>query len=321
MRVSSKPLFGMRIVRSLAFLLALSAGRFLNGLVISEIMYHPKGDDRRLEYIEIHNETNDPLDITGYRFTRGVSFAIVERTFLVGHAYLVIAADAERIRAEYGIDNVMGNWNPATTLDNGGEVVEISNAVGVVQARVRYNDRGKWPGGADGTGHALEIKDVHIEQDDPDSWSISALPGGSPGGVNDTETGKLPLVINEAFLLTSPADRFVEIYNKSLEEVDISGFHLTTDRDRLDIGTLGPDLKIPGRGFVSFKLADLSLDVISDKDGRVFIGLATANSDRIVDGHVFKPRLEDSASRGSRTGRESFTTRPNPRPARRTGST
>ena len=142
---------------------ALVAGLLLvwvrvSALTITEVMYNPGAQKDHLEYIEIYNETTDPIDLTGFRFTRGVVFTFRERLFLNGDKYLVVCANEDAIREAYDIKNTIGNWLPATFLADGGETIEISNEAGVVQARVRYNDRGKWPGGADDS--APSVKDL-----------------------------------------------------------------------------------------------------------------------------------------------------------------
>ena len=87
-------------------------------ITITEIMYHPQGDDRELEYVEIHNETPDPLDLTGYSFTAGVDFVFTERTFIDGGAYLVVCANRDKIQTKYGITNVAGNWSSSVSLSH-----------------------------------------------------------------------------------------------------------------------------------------------------------------------------------------------------------
>ncbi len=56
---------------------------------------------------------------------------------------------------------------------------------------LRYDDRGKWAVGADGTDHSLSLIDPYIEIDDPDSWILSEKLGGTPGEANSSafETG------------------------------------------------------------------------------------------------------------------------------------
>lgn len=156
-------------------------------LVITEIHYHPRGTGeiaRRSEFVEIYNENPGPLDLSAYFFSEGVDYTFPEGTLLSGRSYLVVAADVDLLRAFHAVDNVIGNWSSSTSLDNGGEAVSIANRSGAIIARVDYNDRNRWPAGADGTGHTLSLVDVHRGNDEPQNWDLSIEPRGTPGCVN-----------------------------------------------------------------------------------------------------------------------------------------
>ncbi len=262
------------------------------GLTITEIMYNPPGADEALQYIEIHNELKDPFDITGFYFSSGITFRFDQRKIMRPKEYIVIAADADRVRAFYDI-SVYGAWLASTSLDNGGERITISNASGVVQTTVRYNDRGKWPAGADGTGHSLEIEDVFGEQDDPDNWSISRERFGTPGKANRVSDDKIPVEINEGFFFTAnSADRWIELYNDSLEEVDISGYHITTQRSNLTEFKIPEGTKIGPRKHLVFNGADLGVSFDPDDGNRIFTAITTPDGEAVVNAYIFAPRLE-----------------------------
>jgi hypothetical protein len=258
-------------------------------ITITEIMYHPPGGGGGLEFIELHNETSDPVDLTNYFFSAGIDFTFTDRTFIDPGAYLVVCADKEQIKSVYGITNVVGNWDPQTALDNGGEAVELSNPAGVVEARVRYNDRGKWPSGADGTGHTLELRYIYSEMDDPDNWALSGVLGGSPGKANTASREDGVITLNEAVIVPSGGERWVEIYNAGTEPFDLSGFHITTDPGNLTKGTIPPPLTINPGQWIAFTDSALGLDFAPvDDTGRTFIALATPAGDRVIDARNFQ---------------------------------
>lgn len=277
------------------FLVALILGSWspLGAITITEIMYNAPGADEDLQFIEIHNELKDPFDITGFYFSAGVSFRFTERKILRPKEYIVVAANADRVREFYGITNVVGSWLPSTTLDNGGERITIVNDSGVVQTSVRYNDRGKWPGAADGTGHTLEIEDVFGEQDDPDNWTHSQERFGTPGRPNRPVEDRIPVEINEGFFFTlDVSERWIELYNDSLEEVDLSGYHITTDRVDLTGFKIAEGVKIGPRGHLVFTGTDLGVPLDADDQGQIFVALTDPSGERVVNAYLFEPRLE-----------------------------
>jgi hypothetical protein len=270
-------------------------------IVITEVMYHPQGGGQDLEFIEILNATTSPIDLSGWYFSKGINFTFPDGTFLNGGQYLVICANQQRIREAYEIQNTIGDWARCSTsgestgcaLDNGGEAIELSEESGIVHCRVRYNDRGKWPAGADGTGHSLEMRSPYLPQDDPQSWAMSARPGGSPGKANDTTTGSLPVIINEGLLLTT-GERWIELFNTSDAPVDLSKFYVTTQRTNLYAAQLAEETVIAPRGWLVLKDTDLGLDFTPASAGegspaRTFVALSAADRSRVIDAYSFEP--------------------------------
>ena len=167
-------------------------------LVITEIHFDPADGQGaalpELEFVEIFNDGSEPYDLSGYRFTRGISYVFPEGTFISATSYLVVCRDEGAVQARYGISNTHGDF--IGTLDNSGETIELANPQGLGVSKVRYNDRGQWPGGAKGTGHTLAIKDPYSDCDDPDSWKLSSEMGGTPGRANfNTEISFVDSVI------------------------------------------------------------------------------------------------------------------------------
>src|SRR3954464_2624394 len=62
-------------------------------LVISEVMYHPaaRTDGKNLEFIEIYNSENVPIDLSNYRIDGDISYTFPTNTTLAGLGYLVVA--------------------------------------------------------------------------------------------------------------------------------------------------------------------------------------------------------------------------------------
>jgi PKD repeat protein len=146
----------------------------VDDVVITEIMYNPASGDRQEDFIEIHNRsTTRTYSLLDWRFSRGVDFTFPDIQ-LGPQEYLVICANKARIQQVYRIANVTGDWDPNTTLDNGGERIRLVNAGGITVDEVTYDDRAPWPILADGYGHSLERRRLDYPSDDPANWGASS---------------------------------------------------------------------------------------------------------------------------------------------------
>src|SRR5262245_5684734 len=99
-------------------------------VAINEIHYHPKSDLREDEFIELYNAGPSPVDLGGWSFSEGISFTSPGGASIAPGGYLVVAADAERIRSRYALDPgaVIGDYGGA--LSNGGERLALADAGG-----------------------------------------------------------------------------------------------------------------------------------------------------------------------------------------------
>src|SRR5262245_21948408 len=91
-------------------------------VVINEIMYHPAPaapEDRRQEWIELFNRGPQAVDLSGWTFSRGISFTF-SNVAIAAHGYLVVAANVPAFASRYpAVTNVVGNWTGR--LANNGE--------------------------------------------------------------------------------------------------------------------------------------------------------------------------------------------------------
>ncbi len=174
-----------RIQALFLLLVALScAGRGFAGVAVTEIMYHPVSEDDRDEYIEIKNTGSQLVDLTGWRFTEGISFVFQEGMIMPPGGRLVVAADPERLRSLFGLDrgSVAGPWNGS--LSNSGERITLADHRGAVADTVAYDDEPPWPLEADGGGASLECINAALDNDTPRNWS-----GARPSWFHVSYTG------------------------------------------------------------------------------------------------------------------------------------
>jgi len=162
----------------------LSEGDVNTDIVINEIMYHPFREDdpyddgdnalygKNLEFLELYNRGTSPVDLTGWRFTRGISY-VFDGVVMTPGQYLVLAKDPARIEQVYGLPagTVLGPYGG--TLANGGEKIRLRDQNNNVADEVRYYDAGRWDKWADGLGSSLELIDPDQDNSFPSAWKAS----------------------------------------------------------------------------------------------------------------------------------------------------
>ncbi|MEP0843620.1 MAG: lamin tail domain-containing protein [Phycisphaerae bacterium] len=193
----------------MGYLLAALAGgltlppRPCQAITVSEVMYHPAGDNPGAnqygeEFIELFNEASSSVDLSGYRFTRGISgpsgepdFTLPAGTLLPSGEYLVVAREPAAMLAR-GVSRVVGPYGGH--LQNSGERVTLVDPGGAVVLDFTFSDRGDWPAAGDGTGHSIVLEAPDQDPDRGRNWRHSLLLGGSPGGADTAQTEILNLV-------------------------------------------------------------------------------------------------------------------------------
>lgn len=250
------------------------------GMIISEIMYHPTSKDgRNIEFVELYNARSVFEDLSGWRLSGDIDFTFPNGFSLQAGEFVVVAASPDDVKSLYGITNVLGPY--AGSLPNDSGRVRLRNNLDAIRLEVNYSDQPPWPAAADGTGHSLVLANPSYGEGDVRAWAASELMGGSPGTTDAWHPTPLQyVVINELLAHTDdPQLDFVELYNHSNAEINMSGCWLTddpaTNRYRIPDNTI-----IPARGFAAFDQAQLGFAL--DADGETIYLLDPAAT-RILD--------------------------------------
>jgi len=142
------------------------------GIVINEIMYDPPSKHSNGEYIELLNNSAAPVDISGWRFNRGIDYVFPSGTVLAAGEYAVVAGDPARITAVYGGGvRVFGPVDGG--LANSGDYLRLEDATGSLADEVDYRDGGDWPALAAGQGSSLELLHPDMDNSAASSWRAS----------------------------------------------------------------------------------------------------------------------------------------------------
>jgi hypothetical protein len=148
-------------------------------LRITELMYHP--DPAGVEFVVLKNIGTEPLELTGVRFTEGVTFAFTGLPLEPG-AHAVIVEDVAAFSSRYpDFQGVMAGAYDGR-LSNSGETIALVDALDQVVQRFTYQDH--WYPSTDGQGYALTPVDPSAAPDQwnhASGWRASSSLGGTPG--------------------------------------------------------------------------------------------------------------------------------------------
>ncbi|MEN8680697.1 MAG: lamin tail domain-containing protein, partial [Akkermansiaceae bacterium] len=173
-------------------------------LIISEFNYQPgeptsaaeiaiSTDRDDYEFIELMNVGTQTIDLTGVRFTLGITFNFADNTLIPPGARLVIVKNRAAFAARYGTSisiatDVLDSSEYSGRLSNSGEQVTLLDATDTVIRDFTYDDALPWPY-TDGSGFTMVLKSPAIPIPDhgtPTNWVASSVEGGAPGLVDVT---------------------------------------------------------------------------------------------------------------------------------------
>ena len=142
-------------------------------LVISKIHYHPMDwwgiDGDLLEFIEITNNGDDEVDLTGVYFRElGLSYVFPNDAHIAGHEAILLCSDSLMFTEYYGI-TPFGQYT--RKLSNKSENLVLADAWGNIIDQVHYSDSLPWPMEADGEGSYLQLKDLNLDNNLAENWT------------------------------------------------------------------------------------------------------------------------------------------------------
>ena len=243
-------------------------------LRISEIMYDPVGGGN-YEFVELLNIGDTPLDLTGVYFSDGIEYVFGE-TLLAPRQRVVVVKDQAAFASRYNASLI--NVAPGvftSSLSDGGEILELSDARNVVILSVNYGTSGDWPAAAAGGGYSLQLIDPAGNLNDGTNWRASTEVNGSPGRAGGT--GARTVVISEVLTHTdAPFEDAIELRNLTEAPLDISGWFLSDSdldfkRYRIPNGTVVPALGFHVEYEVDFQTNNLLVP----------FSLSSANGDEV----------------------------------------
>jgi hypothetical protein len=204
----------------------------LSKLLITEIMYHPPGvgatNSDEFEFIELKNAGTHTLNLSGLRFTDGITFTFTNGTTLAPGEFFVLVRNVPAFAPKYPGVAVRGIYTGK--LDNGGETLTLSHALGSKIVSATYDDLSPWPVTPDDFGFSLVPvnPNANPDPDNPANWRASTFPGGSPGA-DDPTNPIAPVLISEVLSHSETGVDFIELFNPNSAAVELSGWFLSDD--------------------------------------------------------------------------------------------
>ena len=152
-------------------------------VVFNEIQYNPAGSTEEDEWVELFNQMGIKTDISGWRI-KGIDYTFPQGTIVDPGGYIVVAKDPGA-----------GQLGPFTgSLNNAGERLELINQGDRLMDELDYNDAGRWPDEADGSGATLAKRNPYFANKPDENWSYSEQVGGTPGAMNFPDENAPPAV-------------------------------------------------------------------------------------------------------------------------------
>lgn len=179
----------------------------ISPVVINEIMYHPISEDSDDEFIELHNRSTTPVDLSGWSISDGIDFRFPQGATLAAGGYAVVARDPARMLTNYpGLSAAVVFGPSQGSLANGGERlalarpgtilstntsgIMVTNLVDFEVDEVTYGQDGRWGKWSDGLGSSLELIDPNSDHLQPSNWADSDETAKAPWGTIEV-TGRL----------------------------------------------------------------------------------------------------------------------------------
>ncbi len=148
-----------------------------NRFIISEILFCPDSGSQK-EFIELYNNTDSLINISGYSFSRGIDYIFPAQTTISAKSCIIVCADKSIYHSSNS--NIMYEWFNGK-LANEGECIKLNDNLGKGIDYVHYTI--SWPDKSFYDGASLELIDPDSDNSLVGSWRAYNI-GGTPGAVN-----------------------------------------------------------------------------------------------------------------------------------------
>jgi hypothetical protein len=149
-------------------------------------------------FIELHNNSDHPLDLSGWRIEGDAVFVFPAGTLLPGGGYGVVTDDAIALRQHEELSGEVVVVEPLLGRVRGRDgYLRLLDAAGVEMDALAYGSFPPWPLEVDGYGASLERIRPDGPSLDPANWraALADRPSGTPGRRNSAAAAQLPPLV------------------------------------------------------------------------------------------------------------------------------
>jgi len=259
-------------------------------VVINEIAWMGTMVSANNEWLELHNTTTSPVDLSGWKITGSGGLNILLRGSVAANGFYLLERTDDN-----SIPNIPADQIYKGSLDNAGESILLTDNHGTL---IDQTTETPWPAGNNTTKQTMERTDLGY-------WQTSSMPGGTPKTQNSSGASpakslvKTPptysrdITINE--LLPAPngpdqINEWIELYNHGTADVSLGGWKLTDTTGTTTTYTLS-DMQIAKQGYLVLKRTQTHISLNDTADGVKLLW----PDDTVIDAVAYQKALADQS--------------------------
>ena len=166
-----------------------NADRLFQPIVINEILYKPVTQDDNDQYVELYNQGQAAVDLSGWTFVDGLNYTFPADAILPAGGYFVVCRNVTHLLTNYPnltpaitFGDFQGSLakgrhialaRPEPVLSTNASAVVSTNWIHVVVDEVSFEKGGAWPVWANGGGSSLELMDPRANHQRGANWAAS----------------------------------------------------------------------------------------------------------------------------------------------------
>lgn len=137
--------------------------------LITEIAYYTQTGSDMPEFVAIYNPAEVPVDLSGFQFTKGVSYTFPQGTKLGSKQRFYITGNAQ---SDFWTGRVshLKQWTSGRLADEGEQIL-LENAGGIPIDGVKYNNKAPWPLPSD-ANLGLKLKSDDLDNHFGENWEV-----------------------------------------------------------------------------------------------------------------------------------------------------